>query len=63
MALFPLSRETQAYQDGVKSGHTDALLGRRSEYVYFTQPNDSNTYVREYAKGYRDAYRETRRGC
>ncbi len=63
MVLFPISRESQAYQDGSKSGHADAIIGHRSEYVYFTQPNDPNVYTREYAKGYRDSYRETRRGC
>jgi hypothetical protein len=55
-------RVSEAYRDGQKSGHADALLGRRSEYVYFTSPKEQNAYMREYAEGYRDAHRETKRG-
>ena len=52
-----------AYEDGYKSGHTDALLNRRSDHAYFTSPKEPNTYIRDYAAGYREAFRETRKGC
>jgi hypothetical protein len=52
---------SQAYREGQKAGHSDALLGYRSG-VYFTSPTECNVYTREYAKGYRDAHRETKRG-
>ncbi len=42
---------TQAQIEGYIAGKADRLLGRRSEYVWFSQ-NSFNEYTREYARSY-----------
>ena len=54
MTLFPVSRSSQAYVDGFKSGKADRLLGQKLD-VSFYGTNSLNEYVREYSRGYRQA--------
>lgn len=53
MALFPISKKSQAYIDGWR-GQADRRLGIRSDYAFFGI-NDTNEYTAAYARGYRQA--------
>ena len=57
MTLFPVSRSSQAYVDGFKSGKADRLLGQKLD-VSFYGTNSLNEYVREYSRGYSRGYRQ-----
>jgi hypothetical protein len=52
MALFPISKESQAYVDGFKNGCTDRRIGIKSEYAW-NCANDLNEYASNYSRGYR----------
>jgi hypothetical protein len=52
MSLFPISKKSQAYVDGYRSGRADRSLGIKLD-VSFYGLNSTNEYVREYARGYR----------
>jgi hypothetical protein len=45
--------QSQAYQDGFRSGIADARLGRRSEYAWYGMRCESRgSYTYEYSRGY-----------
>jgi hypothetical protein len=49
-----------AYDEGFRNGQIDTKRGYRSDYAYYGA-NDTNTYTREYSKGYRAAFTEAAR--
>ena len=43
-----------AYNEGFTAGHTDRLLGARSDYAWYQRSR--NEWVRAYSRGYRDGW-------
>lgn len=46
-----------AYEDGLRDGRLDRLLGIRSDYAWYGYLDTSNEYMREYSRGYHDGAR------
>jgi hypothetical protein len=54
MTLFPVSKQSQAYIDGYKSGQADRRLGIRLTVSWFIESVPG--YVQSYSLGYRDGW-------
>jgi len=54
MALFPISKQSQAYIDGYKAGQSDRRLGIRLTVSWFIESVPG--FVQSYSFGYRDGW-------
>jgi hypothetical protein len=53
--MFKTNRLRKAYEDGLRNGHLDRLIGWRSQYAWLS--GSDNDYCGAYSQGYQDGWR------